>query len=59
MTATSPCSETSRRSQAEKKHNCRNCMKSTTTGARHRAGTVLKGKPLHPLKFFLITCKTK
>jgi len=36
VAATLPCSEPSRRSQAEKNNNCGHCIK-TTTGVRRRA----------------------
>jgi len=58
MTATSPCSKASRRSQAEKK---------TIVGTVRKqqrqepdAELVMKGKTLHAMKFFLhIDCKAK
>jgi len=49
MTATSPCSKAGR-SQAEKKI-VGTVWKKTTTGPD--AELVMKGKPLHALKFFL------
>jgi len=50
MTATSPSSKASRRSQAEKNNSCGHCMKQQRQVPD--AELVMKGKPLHALKFF-------
>jgi len=38
MTATSPCSKASKRSQTEKNNNRGHCVKTTMTGPKSRAG---------------------
>jgi len=57
MTATSPCSKASRRSQAER-NNCGHCMKTTMTGARRRAGNERQAIACSEI-FFHLACKAK